>query len=86
MVKRGEVLPPSVSLLKIWGTDTYQRICALMVEYAQEHGASGFNTELSPTGLNVPAIMLNSIPSTIYGGSTEVQKEILAKHVLKLPD
>jgi alkylation response protein AidB-like acyl-CoA dehydrogenase len=86
MVKRGEVLPPSVSLLKIWGTDTYQRICALMVEYAQEHGASGFNTELSPAGLNVPAIMLNSIPSTIYGGSTEVQKEILAKHVLKLPD
>ena len=86
MVKRGDVLPPSVSLLKIWGTDTYQRICALMVEYAQEHGASGFNTELSPAGLNVPAIMLNSIPSTIYGGSTEVQKEILAKHVLKLPD
>ena len=86
MVKRGEALPPSVSLLKIWGTDTYQKICALMVEYAQEHGASGLNSELSPTGLNVPAIMLNSIPSTIYGGSTEVQKEILAKHVLKLPD
>lgn len=86
MVKRGEPLPPSVSLLKIWGTDTYQRICALLVEYAQEHGATGFNTELSPSGLNAPAIMLNSIPSTIYGGSTEVQKEILAKHVLKLPD
>lgn len=86
MVKRGEALPPSVSLLKIWGTDTYQKICALMVEYAQEHGASGLNSELSPAGLNVPAIMLNSIPSTIYGGSTEVQKEILAKHVLKLPD
>ena len=86
MVKRGEALPPSVSLLKIWGTDTYQRICALMVEYAQEHGASGLNAELAPAGLNVPAIMLNSIPSTIYGGSTEVQKEILAKHVLKLPD
>jgi alkylation response protein AidB-like acyl-CoA dehydrogenase len=86
MVKRGEALPPSVSLLKIWGTDTYQRICALMVEYAQEHGASGLNAELAPAGLNVPAIMLNSIPATIYGGSTEVQKEILAKHVLKLPD
>ncbi|MFM7010047.1 MAG: acyl-CoA dehydrogenase [Betaproteobacteria bacterium] len=86
MVKRGEALPPSVSLLKIWGTDTYQRICGLMVEYAHEHGASGLNSELFPLGLNVPAIMLNSIPATIYGGSTEVQKEILAKHVLKLPD
>ncbi len=86
MVKRGESLPPSVSLLKIWGTDTYQRICMTMVEYAQEHGATGLTTDLGVSGMNVPAIMLNSIPSTIYGGSTEVQKEIIAKHVLRLPD
>lgn len=86
MVKRGESLPPSVSLLKIWGTDTYQRICMTMVEYAQEHGATGYTTDLVESGMNIPAIMFNSIPSTIYGGSTEVQKEIIAKHVLKLPD
>lgn len=86
MVKRGEPLPPSVSLLKIWGTDTYQRICMTMVEYAQEHGATGHTNDLGQAGMNVPAIMFNSIPSTIYGGSTEVQKEIIAKHVLKLPD
>jgi len=86
MVKRGEPLPASVSLLKIWGTDTYQRICMTMVEYAQEHGATGFTTDFGEPGFNVPAIMFNSIPSTIYGGSSEVQKEIIAKHVLKLPD
>jgi len=86
MVKRGEPLPPSVSLLKIWGTDTYQRICMVMVEYAQEHGATGYTTDLCEEGMNVPAIMFNSIPATIYGGSTEVQKEIIAKHVLRLPD
>jgi len=86
MVKRGEQLPPSVSLLKIWGTDTYQRICMTMVECAQEHGATGHTNDFGAPGMNVPAIMFNSIPSTIYGGSTEVQKEIIAKHVLKLPD
>lgn len=86
MVKRGEPLPPSVSLLKIWGTDTYQRICMTMVEYAQEHGATGYTTDFGEPGFHVPAIMFNSIPSTIYGGSSEVQKEIIAKHVLKLPD
>jgi alkylation response protein AidB-like acyl-CoA dehydrogenase len=86
MVKRGESLPPSVSLLKIWGTDTYQRICMTMVEYAQEHGATGHTMDFGESGMNVPAIMFNSIPSTIYGGSTEVQKEIIAKHVLRLPD
>jgi alkylation response protein AidB-like acyl-CoA dehydrogenase len=86
MVKRGEALPPSVSLLKIWGTDTYQRICTLLVESAQEHGATGETTDFGPEGLDAPAILFHSIPSTIYGGSTEIQKEIIAKHVLKLPD
>jgi alkylation response protein AidB-like acyl-CoA dehydrogenase len=86
MVKRGQPLPPSVSLLKIWGTDTYQRICMTMVEFAQEHGATGYTTDFGEPGFHVPAIMFNSIPSTIYGGSSEVQKEIIAKHVLKLHD
>jgi alkylation response protein AidB-like acyl-CoA dehydrogenase len=86
MVKRGETLPPSVSLLKIWGTDTYQRICTLLVESAQEHGATGETTDFGTEGLDAPAILFHSIPSTIYGGSTEIQKEIIAKHVLKLPD
>ena len=86
MVKRGETLPPSVSLLKIWGTDTYQRICTLLVESAQEHGATGETTDFGTEGFDVPAILFHSIPSTIYGGSTEIQKEIIAKHVLKLPD
>ena len=86
IVKRGETLPPSVSLLKIWGTDTYQRICMLLVESAQEHGATGQTTDLGQEGFNIPAILFNAIPSTIYGGSTEIQKEIISKNVLRLPD
>lgn len=86
IVKRGEILPPSVSLLKIWATDTYQRICTLLVESAQEQGCSGFTRDFGPAGLDVPAIMFNAIPSTIYGGSTEIQKEIISKNVLRLPD
>ena len=86
IVKRGETLPPGVSLLKIWGTDTYQRICTLLVELADEHGSTGLNREVAAAGLDVPAILFNAIPSTIYGGSTEIQKEIIAKNVLRLPD
>ncbi len=86
IVKRGEVLPASVSLLKIWATDTYQRICMLLVDSAQEHGGTGLTSDFGPEGLNVPAILFNAIPSTIYGGSTEIQKEIISKNVLRLPD
>ena len=32
IVKRGEELPLSVSYLKLWSTETYQRIGALLVE------------------------------------------------------
>ena len=86
IVKRGELLPASVSLLKIWATDTYQRICMLLVDSAQEHGGTGQTSDFGQEGLNVPAILFNAIPSTIYGGSTEIQKEIISKNVLKLPD
>ncbi len=86
IVKRGEPLPASVSLLKIWGTDTYQRICMLLVESAQEHGGTGQTNDLGEEGFNIPAILFNAIPSTIYGGSTEIQKEIISKNVLRLPD
>ena len=36
IVKRGEALPPSVSMLKIWATETYTRIGLRLVETADE--------------------------------------------------
>src|SRR5690606_21390233 len=38
IVKRGESLPPSVSLLKIWAAETYSRIAMEVVAAAQEQG------------------------------------------------
>lgn len=54
IVKRGETLPPGVSLLKLWGTDTYQRICTLLVELAEEHGSTGLNLEVAAGALTSP--------------------------------
>jgi len=82
LLKRGETMPPSVSLLKIWGTQTYQRVCQVLMEAAQESGAVDAAYETKTESLNAPAIVFNSIPATIYGGSTEIQCEILARAVL----
>jgi alkylation response protein AidB-like acyl-CoA dehydrogenase len=83
-VRRGETLGPDVSMLKIWQTELFQRITDLAMEVAGENGAllepMEGNRELHPSGL-----FLQARPSTIYGGSNEIQRNIIAKNVLGLP-
>lgn len=85
-IKRGETMPPSVSLLKVWGTQAYQRVCQVLMESAQESGAIDAAYDSKVSSLNPPAILFNSIPATIYGGSTEIQCEILARGVLGISE
>ncbi len=85
ILKRGEQLGPDVSILKIFATATYQKITETMVETAAENGALD---EAAPYGnetLDVLAHYWLARPATIYGGSSEVQKNIVAKAVLDLP-
>jgi len=84
-VRRGEELGPDVSMLKIWGTETFQRISELLVEAA---GSEGAVIEPLPAGnesIDVAACFYNARPTTIYGGSNEIQRNIIAKAVLGLP-
>ena len=83
-VRRGETLGPDVSMLKIHQTELYQRITDAMLDAAGEEsallGPIGGNRDLNPAGQ-----FIQSRPSTIYGGSNEIQRNILAKNVLELP-
>ncbi|MEJ0019628.1 MAG: acyl-CoA dehydrogenase family protein [Acetobacteraceae bacterium] len=83
-VYRGESLGPDVSMLKINQTELFQRITETMLEIAGEYGGLfgplDGNRELNPAGL-----FIQSRPSTIYAGSNEIQRNILAKNVLELP-
>lgn len=83
-VKRGEPLPDAVSMLKVWSADTYQRISFFMAECADEYGGTGPTTDFNEAGTDVPALVYFSIPSSIYGGSSEIQRNILASRVLGL--
>jgi alkylation response protein AidB-like acyl-CoA dehydrogenase len=83
-VRRGEPLGPDVSMLKIHQTELFQRITEAMLEVAGEEGALfgpiGGNRDLNPAGQ-----FIQSRPSTIYGGSNEIQRNVIAKNVLELP-
>jgi alkylation response protein AidB-like acyl-CoA dehydrogenase len=84
-VRRGEALGPDVSILKIWGTELWQRIAELLLEAGDEHGALSGTVEVEGSELDVLAAFYGSRPGPIYGGSNEIQRNILSKHVLGLP-
>ena len=84
LVRQGRDLGPEVSMLKVLATETGQRITELMLETAAEHGIvwepQSFEGEL----IDPATLFLNARPTTIYGGSNEIQRGILAKRVLGL--
>ncbi|TSH94859.1 acyl-CoA dehydrogenase [Verticiella sediminum] len=84
-VKRGRPLPPDVSLLKIWATETYGRISDQLAESAAEAGSAYGQVDLGGVRLAPLAPLMNAIITTIYGGTNEVQRNIVAKQVLGLP-
>lgn len=84
-IKRGETLGPDVSMLKIFGTETYSRLANLLVEAAGASGATPGDIELPGGHLDVLTTFYNARPATIYGGSNEIQRNILAASVLQLP-
>lgn len=85
IVKQGKPLPASVSLLKIWASETYHRIAALLVESSDEMGALAGDQELDGQSFSALAPLFGSTSAMIYGGSNEIQRNILARQVLDLP-
>ena len=83
-LRRGEALGAEVSMLKVHQSELFQRITDAMMEIAGEEGGllepiEG-NRDLHPAGLFIQAR-----PTSIYGGTNEIQRNILAKNVLDLP-
>jgi alkylation response protein AidB-like acyl-CoA dehydrogenase len=85
VLESGAPLGPDVSLLKLWATETFQRIADLVVEVAGPAGGAAGAVHIGGDDIRVLGAYYRARPSTIYGGSSEVQRNIIAKQVLKLP-
>ncbi|WP_201192537.1 acyl-CoA dehydrogenase family protein [Pseudomonas fluorescens] len=83
-LRRGENLGADVSLLKVHQTELFQRITEFMLEIAGEDAALLESID-GNRNLNPAALFMQARPATIYGGSSEVQRNILAKALLDLP-
>jgi alkylation response protein AidB-like acyl-CoA dehydrogenase len=83
-LKRGEPIGPDVSILKIVQTELFQRITDAMLEIAGGH-AGLLEPMPGEGGLHPAGSFLLARPSTIFGGSSEILRNILARNVLELP-
>ncbi len=85
VLRAGGDLDSDVSVLKVFNTELYQRITEEMLEIAGE--AARFEDDLDAGEIQVDAmnLFLDSRAPAIFGGSNEIQRNILAKAVLNLP-
>ncbi len=84
-IKRGETPGTDVAILKIGVTETYTVISEMMIATAGEAG--GVDGKISVNGQHIDVLShyYNARPAPIYAGSNEIQRNIIAKHVLGLP-
>lgn len=85
LIANGRTLGPDASTMKLVGTDNLQAATDLLVEVAGAQGADVERLAAGEDGVDVTQIFLQSRRATIYGGSSEIQRNVLAKRVLGLP-
>jgi alkylation response protein AidB-like acyl-CoA dehydrogenase len=81
----GRHLGAEASILKLVATDNLQAIADLLVEVAGCHGADRDRQPVAGGNVDVTEIFLQCRRATIYGGSSEILRNIVARRVLNLP-
>ncbi len=85
VLRKGGELGADVSVLKIVATELYQRITEEMLTLAGEEARYNDDIQTSLGAVDAMNLFLDSRAPAIFGGSNEIQRNILAKAVLQLP-
>lgn len=78
-------LGPESSVVKIFGSELLQSLNELLIEAAGGHAAMEQPVATNSGVVDVAVPFLFSRRVTIYGGSSEIQRNVLARRVLNLP-
>jgi alkylation response protein AidB-like acyl-CoA dehydrogenase len=85
VLRAGGELGADVSALKIFTTELYQRITEEMLTVAGEEARLADDLVAGDIEIDAMNLFLDSRAPAIFGGSNEIQRNILAKAVLQLP-
>lgn len=81
----GRVPENELSMLKIASTEHFQRTTEALLELAGEYGSIG-SVPWGNDRIDMRQLYMLARPATIYGGSSEIQRNILSKRLLTLPN
>lgn len=86
ITNRQQSLGPESSIIKIFGSELLQALNDLLIEAAGSHAATEkpITTEFGAIDVSTPFLQVRR--ATIYGGSSEIQRNIVARRVLNLPN
>lgn len=76
---------PEVSALKLFISETLQRITEFNVDIGQEYAGIVGDAQIGNTTFDLHWPMMMARPVTVFAGASEVQRDILAKSVLGMP-
>lgn len=85
VLREGGELGADVSILKIFTTELYQRITEETIALAGEDARYFDDIEAGNDRVDAMNLFLDSRAPAIFGGSNEIQRNILSKAVLGLP-
>jgi alkylation response protein AidB-like acyl-CoA dehydrogenase len=82
----GKAPGPESSILKIRGSEISQQVGELTMEVMGHNSLTWFNEgAVPPEQYWVPTNFNYQRATTIYGGSNEIQRNVIAKGILRLP-
>ncbi len=82
----GNTPGPATSIFKMYGTELQQERSSLFVEIRGTQGLGWTGDEFTGRSLMDTRAWLSNRAASIYSGSNEIQRNIIAKRVLGLPD
>ena len=85
LARAGRSLGPDAAIMKIVSTETMQRVVDLLFETAGAEAAVTERIDTPDGPVGVAALMLQCRRATIYGGSSEIMRNIIARRVLAMP-
>jgi alkylation response protein AidB-like acyl-CoA dehydrogenase len=84
--QKGKIPGPEASILKLVGTKLIQELTELAMEVMGESSLTWYNEGVcAPIEESIGPYFCYERSATIYGGSNEIQRNVIAKMILQLP-